>query len=85
LIIIGNPVVLSQDPNWKAMLQYCILNKAYVGVPYSTTHIESEEDKMLDAFSKLHLEEKSDDEDEEDDLGVSHTTAQEEPEWRSEY
>lgn len=31
LVVIGNPHVLCQDPYWCCLLQYCVMNDAYVG------------------------------------------------------
>ena len=31
LIVIGNPFVLAEDPHWKALLQYAVVNGAYKG------------------------------------------------------
>jgi len=31
LVVVGNPHVLCQDPYWCCLLQYCVMNDAYVG------------------------------------------------------
>ena len=30
-IVVGHPMLLAEDPYWRAMLQYCVNNDAYVG------------------------------------------------------
>ena len=33
LVVVGSPKMLRSDDNWNALLQYCINQRAYVGVP----------------------------------------------------
>ncbi|XP_071140956.1 putative helicase MOV-10 [Mytilus edulis] len=48
LIVVGNPVTLSHDNNWKQFIKYCQNNKAYVGVDF-----EDEETMVEDIIDRL--------------------------------
>ncbi|XP_028398184.1 RNA helicase Mov10l1-like isoform X2 [Dendronephthya gigantea] len=45
MIVIGNPHVLVKDSNWRALLQYCLENKSYLGcdLPFLNEHIENDD------------------------------------------
>ncbi|XP_023681367.1 putative helicase mov-10-B.1 isoform X2 [Paramormyrops kingsleyae] len=34
LIVVGNPIVLNKEPNWKRFIQYCTEEQGYTGVKY---------------------------------------------------
>jgi helicase MOV-10 len=36
LLCVGNPRVLSVDPNWRRLLQVCLQNQTYFGIPYDS-------------------------------------------------
>jgi helicase MOV-10 len=53
LLCVGNPRVLSADPNWRRLLRLCLRNGTYSGIPYdceSDRHFtpqEHEDDEAL--------------------------------------
>ncbi|KAK0163342.1 hypothetical protein PV327_007034 [Microctonus hyperodae] len=46
IIIIGNPNLLTQDPYWRSVLNYCIKNKSYTGCDFPLGNIEANYDKL---------------------------------------
>ncbi|XP_041050921.1 putative helicase MOV-10 isoform X4 [Carcharodon carcharias] len=77
LIVVGNPIILRKDPNWKRFLNYCVTNRAYTGYEYDSDDLESD---FLDRLGQLSL----DTEPTADPDVVSVIQQQLEPEWRSE-
>ena len=71
LIIIGNPHILSQDPDWRTLLDFSLSKGCYKGCNYNQ---ESDEDldKMETRFRKLLIDESE----------ISRLTRLEEPAWR---
>ncbi|KAI3408241.1 uncharacterized protein J3R85_020417, partial [Psidium guajava] len=45
LVIIGNPHVVSKDPHWEKLLQYCVDNNSYQGCPLPEEAEEEEEEE----------------------------------------
>ncbi|KAF6020898.1 MOV10L1 [Bugula neritina] len=41
LIVVGNPHILSQDTHWKHLIDYCVENSCYIGVPYQQDNRET--------------------------------------------
>ncbi|XP_043572295.1 putative helicase MOV-10 isoform X2 [Chiloscyllium plagiosum] len=76
LIVVGNPKILSKDPNWNSFLSYCVNNQSYTGYNYANDEIESD---LVESLGKLSL-----DPDPADPDAVSIIQQQLEPEWRSE-
>jgi helicase MOV-10 len=35
LVVVGNPFLLSEDPFWNDLLEYCIQHNSYPGIPYN--------------------------------------------------
>jgi len=83
LVLIGNPFVLQQDPNWGSFLKYCVENKCYKGC--SLPKEKSAQDEEISAlYDKLQIAENDDPLEEEFVEGyckISPTTEQENPEW----
>ncbi|KAM5256075.1 helicase MOV-10 [Ctenodactylus gundi] len=87
LIIVGNPLLLGHDPDWKAFLEFCKENGGYTGCPFPAKLDLQQGQNLFQGLSKLSsstsgprshasLAEKQD-----SDEGLS---LQVEPEWRSE-
>ncbi|XP_078098141.1 putative helicase MOV-10 isoform X2 [Mustelus asterias] len=76
LIVVGNPIILSKDPNWNRLLSYCITNRAYAGYQYESDDLEID---LVDRLGQLSLDTEPTDPDD-----VSVIQQQLEPEWRSE-
>ncbi|XP_078402574.1 putative helicase MOV-10 isoform X2 [Cetorhinus maximus] len=76
LIVVGNPVILRNDPNWKRFLNYCVTKGAYTGYEYDSDDLESD---LVDRLGQLSLDTEPTDPD-----VVSVIQQQLEPEWRSE-
>jgi len=73
LIVVGNPHILSQDNDWKALIDYVKEEGGYVGCSY----VEEEDDAInaqaVRMSNILNLR----------DTEISHQTALEEPQWKS--
>ncbi|XP_048408824.1 putative helicase MOV-10 isoform X2 [Stegostoma tigrinum] len=76
LIVVGNPIILSKDPNWNRFLNYCVNNECYTGYNYASDDLESD---LVEGLEKLGL-----DPDPADPDTLSMIQQQLEPEWRSE-
>ncbi|XP_033097183.1 putative helicase MOV-10 [Anneissia japonica] len=77
LIIIGNPVVLSKDKNWKSLINFCNERGGSTGVRYrSDINMLSEFDAINDTESDLE---------DENDTGVSLVAQHNEPAWPGEH
>ncbi|KAK0092944.1 hypothetical protein PV326_000266 [Microctonus aethiopoides] len=46
IIILGDPNLLSQDPYWRNVLNYCIKNESYTGCNFSLANIEANCDEL---------------------------------------
>jgi len=71
LIIIGNPHILSQDEDWKALLNFSLDRGCYKGCNYSQ-ECDEDFDRMETRFRRLLLDESE----------ISRLTRMEEPAWR---
>jgi len=76
LIVVGNPHILSQDNDWKALITYAMEEGGYVGCHYA-----EEEDEAIDAMAVrlgniLQIQD-------DNLMDISYQTAMEEPQWRS--
>ncbi|GCB78692.1 hypothetical protein scyTo_0015865 [Scyliorhinus torazame] len=76
LIVVGNPMILRQDPNWNRLLSYCVTKQAYTGYEYES---DDHEIDLIDRLEQLSLDTEPTDPD-----VVSIIQQQLEPEWRSE-
>ena len=77
LIVVGNPHILSQDSNWKALINYAVEEGGYVGCPYAEENDDAINDMAVRLAEILDVQ--------EDDLnGVGQKTAVEEPQWKAE-
>lgn len=50
LIVLGNPVVLSRDPYWKTVIEYCIQNNSYTGcnlLNYIKSGVQNNQESQL--------------------------------------
>ncbi|XP_070601729.1 helicase MOV-10 isoform X2 [Erythrolamprus reginae] len=77
LIIVGNPITLSQDPYWNEFLEYCRLNKAWKGYKHS----RGEDDLLTAELSSLNIN----DQPAGNSLQDSYIQQQVEPQWRYEH
>jgi len=71
LVIVGNPHILSQDTDWRALLDFSLARGCYKGCSYNQDSDE-DFDRMEARFRKLLL----------DDSEISRLTRMEEPAWR---
>ncbi|XP_054837044.1 helicase MOV-10 isoform X2 [Eublepharis macularius] len=79
LIVIGNPIILKQDPIWGEFIKYCQDNGAYKGYQYEE---EKNEDEDLSVeLRSLSLNSQPTGR----NLGESHIQQQVEPAWRHEH
>eukprot|EP00092_Neocalanus_flemingeri_P063464 GFUD01076811.1.p1 GENE.GFUD01076811.1~~GFUD01076811.1.p1 ORF type:complete len:130 (+),score=53.78 GFUD01076811.1:234-623(+) len=71
LVIIGNPHILSQDPDWRTLLDFSLSKGCYTGCSYNQ---ESDEDmdRLETRFRRLLVDESE----------ISRLTRLEEPAWR---
>jgi len=74
LIIIGNPHILSQDPDWRTLLDFSLSKGCYTGCSYNQ---ESDEDldRLETRFRRLLIDESE----------ISRLTRLEEPAWRVDF
>ena len=73
MIIIGNPHILGQDPDWRAMIEYTQENGGFTGAPYSIQR-NADLDRLEQGMQRLLLE---------DSAELSPVTQYEEPAWRA--
>ncbi|XP_077974074.1 putative helicase mov-10-B.1 [Styela clava] len=80
LIIVGNPRLLCLDKYWKSLLKYCLKNKAYRGVKFTSDDFEGANNmkEIEDLFDNLEITEDNVDEE-------RHVTDQSSPYWRNEH
>ncbi|XP_059806288.1 putative helicase MOV-10 [Hypanus sabinus] len=77
LIVIGNPIILTKDPNWKRFLDHCKFNQGYTGYRDEDDDIEND---LIDQLDQLNLGTESTGN--PNDISIAEQFAQ--PEWRSE-
>ncbi|XP_073906849.1 helicase MOV-10 isoform X3 [Castor canadensis] len=53
LIVVGNPLLLGQDPDWKTFLEFCKENGGYTGCPFPAKLDLQQEQNSLLGLSKL--------------------------------
>uniref|UniRef100_A0A287CYF8 RNA helicase n=1 Tax=Ictidomys tridecemlineatus TaxID=43179 RepID=A0A287CYF8_ICTTR len=53
LIIVGNPILLGHDPDWKAFLEFCKENRGYTGCPFPAKLYLQNGQNLLQDLSKL--------------------------------
>ncbi|TPX32696.1 hypothetical protein SmJEL517_g04200 [Synchytrium microbalum] len=84
LVVIGNPVVLSSDKHWKALIDYCRDNKAIVGYDPQLADPTDAMSGLLTALDRMRMAQDEDDDDnaqQQGANGASLVTNVEEPEW----
>uniref|UniRef100_A0A8D1LPG9 RNA helicase n=1 Tax=Sus scrofa TaxID=9823 RepID=A0A8D1LPG9_PIG len=53
LIVVGNPLLLGHDPDWKAFLEFCKENGGYTGCPFPAKLDLQQGQNLLQGLSKL--------------------------------
>lgn len=53
LIVVGNPLLLGHDPDWKAFLEFCKENGGYTGCPFPAKLDLQQGQNLLQDMSKL--------------------------------
>jgi len=88
LIVVGNPFVLEQDDNWRALIEYIFDNGGYDGCAYAKKEDRDSSDAHVevDQVTKCIGEMKLNEVEAENEFVIvpSHVTSQEGPAWRSE-
>uniref|UniRef100_A0A8C0YXS3 RNA helicase n=1 Tax=Canis lupus familiaris TaxID=9615 RepID=A0A8C0YXS3_CANLF len=87
LIVVGNPLLLGHDPDWKVFLEFCKENGGYTGCPFPAKLDLQQGQNLLQGLSKLRPSTSGpqshdyppQEREEEDGLSL-----QVEPEWRNE-
>ncbi|XP_057401942.1 helicase MOV-10 isoform X2 [Balaenoptera acutorostrata] len=85
LIVVGNPLLLGHDPDWKVFLEFCKENGGYTGCPFPAKLDLQQGQNLLQDLSKLSPSTsgpKSHDYQERE--GEGGLPLQVEPEWRNE-
>ncbi len=95
LIVVGNPILLRQDPNWRAFIDYVFDNGGYRGVKYERDDDGGGGDggdgdgagvgDVSRRLKEMGLEEEEGEEEEEELVGISQKELQEVPEWRADF
>ncbi|XP_062921481.1 putative helicase MOV-10 isoform X1 [Mobula hypostoma] len=78
LIVIGNPIILTKDPNWNRFLDHCKVNQGYTG--YRDRDEDEIENGLIDQLEQLNLGSESTGD--PNDISIAQQYV--EPEWRSE-
>ncbi|XP_028009872.1 helicase MOV-10 isoform X2 [Eptesicus fuscus] len=87
LIVVGNPLLLGHDSDWKAFLDFCRDNGGYTGCPFPAKVDPQHEQDLLKGLSKLSFSTsgpQSHDYLSQDLEGEADLPLQVEPEWRNE-
>ncbi|XP_075471395.1 helicase MOV-10 [Ascaphus truei] len=79
LIVVGNPIILSKDPNWSRFLNYCTDNGGYRGYPYKEDLMN--EGDLEELLSSLDIEDTPPNE----EIEESSVQRQMEPSWGHEH
>ncbi|XP_023557497.1 putative helicase MOV-10 isoform X1 [Octodon degus] len=53
LIVVGNPLLLGHDPDWKVFLEFCKENGGYTGCPFPAKLDQQQGQNLLQSLSKL--------------------------------
>ncbi|XP_033121738.1 putative helicase mov-10-B.1 [Anneissia japonica] len=81
LIVIGNPVVLSKDKNWKSLIYFCNKSGGSKGMNYQIDN-EDEVKNLLIKLDGTKITESA--LEEENNTGISPVTQHNDPPWRTE-
>lgn len=73
LVVVGNPHILSQDPDWCALLDWAVGRGCYTGAPYAK-ETDEDMDRIEARLRRLLVE---------DGEEVSRMQLLEEPAWRN--
>ncbi|KAF6293265.1 Mov10 RISC complex RNA helicase [Rhinolophus ferrumequinum] len=87
LIVVGNPLLLGHDPDWKAFLEFCKENGGYTGCPFPAKLDLQQGQNLLQDMSKLSSSTsgtQSKDYLPQEREGEGSLPLQVEPEWRNE-
>ncbi|PNJ46307.1 MOV10 isoform 10 [Pongo abelii] len=87
LIIVGNPLLLGHDPDWKVFLEFCKENGGYTGCPFPAKLDLQQGQNLLQGLSKLSPSTSgphSHDYLPQEREGEGGLSLQVEPEWRNE-
>ncbi|DAA31470.1 helicase MOV-10 isoform X2 [Bos indicus] len=87
LIVVGNPLLLGHDPDWKVFLEFCKENGGYTGCPFPAKLDLQQGQNLLQGLSKLSPSTsglKSHDYLPQEREGEEGLSLQVEPEWRNE-
>lgn len=76
LIVIGNPHILGQDPDWRALITYAQDNGGYKGIAYDR-QTDQEIDSLVSRLSSVMIHDAAED--------VSPQTLYEEPAWMGDH
>ncbi|KAJ8386394.1 hypothetical protein AAFF_G00170990 [Aldrovandia affinis] len=76
LIVVGNPLILNQDPTWGRFISYCAEQMGYTGFDYAS---EEGEQDLMESLAALTIKEEADAE-----TDGSVVQQQTDPEWRNE-
>ncbi|XP_054905535.1 putative helicase mov-10-B.1 [Poeciliopsis prolifica] len=74
LIVVGNPLMLSADPNWASFIEYCKEERGYSGF----SHAEEDEEEIVAKLSALFISIEA-----EIETAESVVQQQLDPEWRN--
>ncbi|KAM8975149.1 helicase MOV-10 [Pelodytes ibericus] len=80
LILVGNPIILSKDPNWLQFLKYCRDNGGYTGYNIEDDEEMMNDEEFTELFNNLHINRPPAGE----ETGESFVQQQAEPAWRAE-
>lgn len=87
LIVVGNPLLLGHDPDWKVFLDFCKDKGGYTGCPFPTKLDLQQGQKLLEHLSKLSSStsgSQSHDYFPQEQEGEGGLSVHVEPEWRNE-
>lgn len=87
LIVVGNPLLLGHDPDWKVFLEFCKENGGYTGCPFPAKLDLQQGQNLLQGLSKLSPSTsgpKNHDYLPQEREGEGGLSLQVEPEWRNE-
>jgi len=79
LIVVGNPHILSQDPDWSDLLEFARSKGCYTGCPYNQD-TDAEMDRLETKLHSLLVKDRREEEEE-----ITRLTQMEEPAWRTDF